>query len=139
MPGTAPQPIASSRATRITSTRCGKTCRSTATIRSEGPRLHRGGASSLQLFCPAGADNGDELARVLVLTPDAERLLRGTVGDRKQHRLLRRAMRIALPGRHHEHVVGSPFQHLILDRRRAAAFCADENGVLVGTIFLAIE
>src|SRR5262245_29287256 len=74
------------------------------------------------------------LARVLVLAPDAKRLLRRSVGDREQHRFLSCLVRIALPGRHHEYVVRTPFEHLILDRGGAAAFGAHEDGAVGRTV-----
>ena len=53
--------------------------------------------------------------------PDAERFLRRPVGDREQHRLLCRLMRIALPGRHDEDVVlapiAAPYRRLASSRR----------------------
>src|SRR5439155_21178690 len=76
---------------------------------------------------------------VIVLAPDTERSLRRLIGDREQHRLLRRLMRIALPGRHHEHVVGAPFQHLVLDLGGAATLGADEDGAVGRAVFLALE
>src|SRR5688572_22954872 len=79
------------------------------------------------------------LMRPRILAPDAERFLRGTVGDREQHRLLRGIVRVLLPRRHHEHVPRAPFEHLAVDRGRAAALRADEDGAVGRTILLALE
>ncbi len=47
---------------------------------------------------------------LLPFAPDAERFLRRAVGNREQHRLLRRMVGIALPRRHHENVVAGPIR-----------------------------
>src|SRR5262252_11053620 len=73
------------------------------------------------------------------LAPDAERLLRGPVGDRKQHRLLRGVVRIALPRRHHEHVLRAPFERLAVDGRRSLPFDADEDRAVGRAVRLALE
>src|SRR5215467_15765643 len=58
----------------------------------------------------------ERLVRAGVLAPDTERFLRRAVGDREQHGFLPRPVGVMLPRRHHEHVVGAPFQHLAVDR-----------------------
>src|ERR1700722_8050973 len=68
------------------------------------------------------------------LAPDAERFLRRTIGDREQHRLLRRVVGVALPRRHDEDVVLGPFEHLAVDGRRALALDADKDGAVGGAI-----
>src|SRR2546430_1859874 len=46
--------------------------------------------------------------RVSILPPNPQRLLRRAIGDREQNGFLRRMVRVALPRRHHEHVVDAP-------------------------------
>src|SRR5215831_7748375 len=86
-----------------------------------------------------GAGMRPQLVRRRVLAPDAERLLRGAVGDREQHRLLLGIVGVALPRRHYEHVPGTPFQDLAVDRGGALPFGADEDGAVGGAIALALE
>src|SRR5262249_24791494 len=102
-------------------------------------------------FTPArklagGYQDGKKVPRTLersmragVLAPDSERFLRGTVGNREQHRFLSCAVGVMLPRRHHEHVVRAPFQRLAVDRGGALPFGADENGAVGRAVFLALE
>src|ERR1700730_8444117 len=79
------------------------------------------------------------LMQALILAPDAERFLRGTIGNREQHRLLGSGVGVTFPWRHHEDIIRSPFQHLAIDRGRAPAFGADENGAVGRAVALALE
>src|SRR5216683_2769996 len=79
------------------------------------------------------------LTRARILAPNPERFLRGAVGDREQHRLLRRVVRVVLPRRHHEHVPRAPFEHLAVDRCAAPALGADEDGAVGRAVRLALE
>ena len=49
------------------------------------------------------------------------------------------AVRIVLPGRHHEHVARTPFEHFAVDRWSALAFEADEDGAVGRAVVLALE
>src|ERR1700728_5058990 len=75
----------------------------------------------------------------LPLAPEAECFLRGAIGDREQHRLLRRAVRIALPRWDHEDVVRAPFEQLIADAGRALALGTDEDGAVGRAIWPAAK
>src|SRR5438874_2581626 len=48
-------------------------------------------------------------------------------------------MRIPFPGRHHEDVVGGPFQQLVIDLGGAQAFDADEDRAVGRPVWLALE
>src|SRR5712691_2091519 len=101
-----------------------------------GAKTTRWGATSWMKDAVTGAGPS---VRAGVLAPDAERLLRGSVGDREQHRILRGVVRVLLPRRHHEHVPRTPFQHLAVDRGRALAFGANEHGAVGRAVALALE
>jgi hypothetical protein len=74
-----------------------------------------------------------------VLSPDPERLLGRTVGDREQYRLFFGGVAVGLPRRHHEHVVRPPLQHFPVHGGGAAAFRTDEDGAVGRAVLLAFE
>src|SRR5499427_10224011 len=77
--------------------------------------------------------------RSMPFAPDAEGFLRGLVGDREEHRLRRGGVRIALPRRHHEHVVRPPFERLVAHLGAALALDAHEHRAVGRTVRLALE
>ena len=85
---------------------------------------------------------GDAVAerRQFAFAPDAERFLRRPVGNREQHGVLAAdVVRIALPWRHHEHVVDAPFDRLAVDGGGALAFRHREHGAVGRAVGLALE
>src|ERR1700722_18395526 len=76
---------------------------------------------------------------LLSLAPDAEGFLRRAVGNREQHRLLRRMVGVALPRRHHENVVRHPRGYVAFYSGRAFAFGAHEDDAVSRSIRLAFK
>src|SRR5690242_17567002 len=86
--------------------------------------------------CPSPQGGGE---KSFPLAPNPKRFLGRAVGDREQHRLLRRDVVVALPRRHDEHVVRTPLEHLAVDLGVAFAFDADEDGAVRRAVRLTLK
>src|SRR6516164_4254875 len=71
--------------------------------------------------------------------PDAECLLGRPVGDREQHGFFWRPVDVALPWRHDEDVIWTPFKDGAVDLGRTAAFNADEDRAVGRTVGFAFK
>src|SRR5262249_10963227 len=79
-------------------------------------------------------------ARSIVLAPDPERFLSGSVRDRKQDSVAAGSIvRIALPWRHNEDIVDAPLEWLAVNDRRAFAFGDREDGAVGRPVRFALE
>src|SRR6516225_11439235 len=88
---------------------------------------------------PKRGATGSKREALSVFAPDAECLLGRPVGNREQHGFFRRPVDVALPWRHDEDVIRTPFEDRVVDLGRTAAFDADEDRAVGRTVGFAFK